>query len=150
MNRRIPILIISLVLAPGCVVHIGSTSPKTQREVITTKEVVVVPAGTEESANLAEIDAAAQLSFDPTRSGALKKVAQRPNLSPTVQVHLVNVTFKRVDFEPNKVDILQALISNPSFASAAKEAILKQLNTLAFEPHKASLLDAIQRRAEAN
>lgn len=148
MKIQIPILLIALSLAAGCVVHVGSSSPKIQREVIT-KEVVVVPAGTEDSGNIAEIDAAAQLSFDPARSGALKKVAQRPNLSPAVQVHLVNVTLKRVDFDPNKVEILQTLIANPCFSGSAKETILKQLNALSFEPNRAAILEAIQKRAEA-
>ncbi len=145
---ELSILLAVVALAPGCVVSIGGPNTKTQREVVT-KEVVVVPGGTEESATLAEIDAAGQLSFDPSRAEALKKVASRANISPAVQVHLVDVVFKRVTFEPSKVEVLQALIANPAFSVATKECILKQLHQLNFEPNKAALLDSIQRRAEA-
>ncbi len=141
-------LLAALGLVCGCVVSIGGHSPKTQREVVT-KEVVVVPAGTEESATLAEIDAAGQLNYDPSRAEAFKRVASRPNISSAVQVHLVDAVFKRLTFEPSKVDVLQALIANPAFSVAAKESILKHLSQLSFEPNKTALLEAIQRRADA-
>ena len=149
MKRLYPLTLLAMLgMVSGCVVSIGGPTTKTQREVVT-KEVVVVPAGTEDSATLAEIDAASQLTFDPSRAEALKKVAARANISSAVQVHLVNTALKRITFEPGKVEVLQALIANPAFSVAAKECILKQLNQLSFEPNKTALLDAIQRRSDA-
>jgi hypothetical protein len=141
------VLLATIVAVSGCVVSIGGAGTKTQREVVT-KEVVVVPQGTEDSATIAEIDAAGQLSFDPSRTDALKRVASRANISSAVQVHLVNTALKRITFEPNKVEVLQALIANPAFSVAAKECILKQLNQLTFEPNKAAILEAIQKKAD--
>jgi hypothetical protein len=47
-----------------------------------------------------------------------------------------------------KVEVLLALVRNPSFSNTGKEALVRQLNHLAFEPNKTAILDALQKRAE--
>jgi hypothetical protein len=133
-------------LVSGCAVSIGGQGAKHERTVVT-REIVVAPAGTEDSAAFAEIDAVSQLSMDPAKVTALKNIAGRPNLSAPVQVRLVSAALKSLSFEPGKVDVLLALIRNSAFATAAKEAIFKQLNQLSFESNKTAVLDAIQQRS---
>ena len=133
-------------LVSGCAVSIGGQGAKHERTVVT-REVVVAPAGTEDSAAIAEIDAVSQLSMDPAKATALKNIAGRPNLSVPVQVRLVSATLKCLSFEPSKVDVLLVLIRNAAFVTATKEAIFKQLNQLSFEANKTVILDAIQQRS---
>lgn len=108
--------------------------------------VPVAPANAADAATVAEIDAAARLSFDPAKKEALTAVAQRPGLSPTAQVHLVNVAYRALDFDPLKVEVLSALIANPSFSDQARQAIVTQLNRLSFDGHKQEVLRRLNQR----
>ncbi len=110
------------------------------------ERVVVVPATPEDSPTLAEIEAAAKLDFEGNRLSALSAIAQRPNLSPAVQVRLVNAAYASLGFDGNKLRLLQAIIANPSFCNPAKENILVQLNKLGFEGNRTAILDAINQR----
>jgi hypothetical protein len=93
-----------------------------------------------------EIDAAGKLSFDPHRRDAYMRIAKRPDLHDEAQVHLVSAVFDNLSFEPMKRDVLMALISNPCFSPAGRQAILSQLDRLDFEPTKTEILEAISRR----
>ncbi len=145
-------LTLSLTLAaltPGCVVSIGGQNrtpppPPPRQEPPKPNPVVVVPSLPEDTATLAEIDAIAGLSFENTKTQGFLPVASRPGLSPAAQVHLVNTSLRSLSFEHSKVTVLLAVIANPSFNPATKEAILRQLDMLAFENSKATVLNAIQ------
>ena len=90
-----------------------------------------------------EIDTAGQLAFDNNKAAILTSIAQREDLSPAAQVHLVDVTFKHLSFENMKVDVLLALIENPNFSTDARSAILGRLDRLAFETNKIKILEAL-------
>lgn len=93
-----------------------------------------------------EINAAGKLSFELSKMDAYERIARRPGLSDAAQEHLVNAVFDNLSFEPSKRDVLMALISNPCFSPAGRQAILTQLDRLSFEPTKSEILEAISRR----
>lgn len=93
-----------------------------------------------------EIDAVGKLSFEPSRRDAYERIARRPGLSDAAQEYLVNAVFDNLSFEPSKRGVLMALISNPCFSPAGRQAILTQLDRLSFEPTKTDILEAISRR----
>ncbi len=93
-----------------------------------------------------EIDAVGKLSFEPSKRDAYERIARRPGLHDEAQEHLVKAVFDNLSFEPSKRDVLMALISNPSFGPAGRQAILSQLDRLSFEPTKTEILEAISRR----
>ena len=99
-----------------------------------------------DKSTMAEIDAAAQLSFDQNKMSLFDQIAVRPNLSPDAQVHLVGMVFKHMSFENNQMQILLKIIANPAFSPAAKERILKDLNRMSFEHNKQAILEAMNRR----
>ncbi len=137
------------VLLSGCVVSIGGSGTR-REEVPKPPPVMIVPADSPDSIAMAEIDAAAKLSFEANRRDALKNIASRPALNPPVQVHLVNTALRCLDFESGRVEVLRTLIANPGFASMAKEAILKQIERLEFEGSRTTILRALQDRAASS
>ena len=100
----------------------------------------------EDRSTLAEIDAASRLGFEQNRLPIYTQIASRPSLSPEAQVHLVKAIFQHVSFENERLTPLLKLIANPSFSSAAKEAILNQLNNLGFENNRRTILEAMGKR----
>jgi hypothetical protein len=149
-NLTTPLLLTaSWILASGCVVSIGGNEKTHQRqEVPKPSPVVVVAANTEDSATLAEIDAITKLAFDNGKRDGFMAVASRGGISPGVQVHLVNTALRSLSFDAAKVEVLVQLTQNPTFSPAAKEAILRQIDLLAFESSKTTVLNAIQERAK--
>jgi hypothetical protein len=138
---------IALVVAlTGCVVSIGDGSHSRDEVRKPPAPVVVMPSNAEDTAVIAEIDAAGKLSFEAGKLSALRNVAQRSTLTPSAQVHLVNTSLRVLDFEASRVDVLLTLVANPAFTPAAKEAILRQLERLEFEASKNQVLGAIQER----
>ncbi len=99
-----------------------------------------------DQATVAEIDAAARLSFENNRASLLEQIAARPNLSPAAQVRLVEAICRHLSFENTKMGLLQKLIANPSFSPAAKQAILSRLNNLSFENNRQVILEAMMQR----
>jgi hypothetical protein len=93
-----------------------------------------------------EIDSVSTLAFDTDRQKAYKRIARREGLSEAAQAYLVNGVFEHVAFESAKEDILLTLIRNPSFDSAAEDAITVRLDVLAFENSKKRILNAISDR----
>ncbi len=93
-----------------------------------------------------EIDAVGKLSFEPHKRDAYIRIAKRPGLHDGAQAHLVSAVFDNLSFEPWKRDIMMALISNPDFAPAGRQAILSHLDRLSFEPYKRDVLEALSRR----
>lgn len=139
--------LLGAVMLSGCVVSIGGGGGKSRQESPKPPPpVVVMPANTEDAATLAEIDAAAKLSFDAGKVTALKNVALRPTLTPPAQVHLINTTLRTLDFDVGKVEVLKTLITNPAFSPAAKEAMLRQLERLEFDNSRTQILQAVQER----
>ncbi|MFN7141556.1 MAG: hypothetical protein ACK4UN_19685 [Limisphaerales bacterium] len=99
-----------------------------------------------DSLAIAEIDAAFSLAFDNSKVQMLSPVAQRPELSPLAQVHLVRRTLKDLSFENSKVHLLKLLIQNPSFSKAAKQEILQNLKKLSFDSNKTFILKSLEDR----
>lgn len=142
------------LLATGCVFSISGSEEDRDHHRATKSgpppepaPVVVMPTNTEDSATLAEIDAAAKLSFDEGKGAALGNVASRPGISPAIQVHLINTTLRRLSFDDGKIAVLRGLILNPSFSPAAKEAIFRQLELLRFDDSRTAVMKLIQSRA---
>ena len=97
----------------------------------------------------AEIDAAGRLEFESSRLAMLDQIAQRHDLDPRAQWHLVGVAYHRLDFEASKVHLLTTLIQNPRFANASKQAILDGLSEhLDFESSRVHILNTIQQKGE--
>src|SRR5262245_1336390 len=126
-------LVLILGLGTGCVFSIGGEGPHEHHgESKSSPPTVVMASNTEDAAVLAEIDAAGKLDFEDSRVNALKQVAGRSGLTPANQVHLVNVTLRKLSFDQGRVDVLLTLIQNPAFSPAAKEAIFRQMERLDF------------------
>jgi hypothetical protein len=135
--------IAAAALASGCVgISIGNREGKAPSNA----PVVIVATEPGDQAAIAEVNAAAGLSMDNARRDALLGIAQRTNLAPPVQVHLANTAFKKLDFDNNKVAVLEALIRNPAFCPPAKQTIMTQLNRLGFDRDRQALLNAVNQR----
>ena len=132
-----PVVILAAIWLTGCTVVVHE-----QRRHPREPHVSRVPA----DGTIEEINAVGKLSFEPSRSDAFKRIAKRPGLSDAAQEHLVSAVFDNLSFEPFKRDVLMALISNPCFSPAGRQAILTQLDRLSFEPFKTEILEAISRR----
>lgn len=128
----------------GCVVSIGGRTQSSPPPPTPLPPVVVTDPA--QAATIGEIDAAAQLNMDSARSHALSQLAERPALSPAVQVHLINVTYRCLSFENSKVQVLQKMIARPDFSDATRHAIVSQLGQLGFESNKQDLLNQINQR----
>lgn len=142
-------LILSTFALSGCVVSVGSrvgTPPPPQETVPPPPVIVGDPA---QAANLAEIDAAAQLNMDNARTEGLLRLADRPMLAPPVQVHLVNTIYQRLSFDNNKVQVLKRVIARPDFCDPTRHAIVAQLAKLGFDSNKQEILNDINRRMAA-
>ena len=109
---------------------------------------IVIQPGSAEAATFAEIDAAGNLSFDDSRTTALKAIASRANLSERAQVHLIDSVFRRLSFEHSRITVLQALIENEAFTYAAKQKLLGNLSKLAFDSNRSAVLHMLDKRGE--
>jgi len=101
---------------------------------------------TDDEATTAEIEAVKMLSFSKDRAEMLNQIARRPRLGPTAQVCLVDTVLDELSFENEKVEVLLALIQNPSFLPAGKSRVLKRLDALGFNKNRKLILEAINRR----
>ena len=138
-------LLAATLALSGCVVSVGSRvqSPPPPSPPPPPTVVVSDPG---QAATIAEIDAGAQLNMDSSRTHSLAQIAERPNLSPPVQVHLINTTYRCLNFESSKVEVLQKIIARPDFCDATRHAIVSQLGQLGFESSKQDLLNRINKR----
>jgi hypothetical protein len=139
------LLLISLGLS-GCVVAIGSG----KHENPPPPPPAVVVTDSADTATIAEIDAARQLNFDNARTAALAQIAERSALAVPVQVHLINVTYRHLDFENSKVLVLTKMIARPDFCDATRHAIVSQLNKLSFDTNRQLILQQINERLKNN
>lgn len=94
----------------------------------------------------AEIDAAANLTFEDTRTRSLGDIASRSFLPAQVQVYLVNTVMRSLTFDADKQQVLLKLIANPYFVQEGKKAILDRLDRFAFDSARQELLQAISDR----
>lgn len=133
----------------GCVVSIGSRVQPPPPAPAPAPPPPVVVADPGQAATVAEIDAAARLSMDPAKTQALAQLAERPALSPPVLVHLVNVTYRALSFENNKVHVLSKVIDRPDFCDPVRGAIVSQLNLLNFDSNRQLMLNKINARLTA-
>ena len=150
MKKVLHLLIVAGVLPlTGCInLSFGGRRPPPPQPApqIVVPSIPTAPMGPSESATIAEIDAAARLSFDAGRKESLSQVAERPGLSPVVQVHLVNVAYRALSFDSAKVELLRRLIANPAFSDAARQAIVTQLNHLSFDSNRQEILRQLNQR----
>jgi len=130
-NLLIAALVVTAVWMSGCVViHTEKREPCSA---------AVGP----DDVTIREIDAIGKLAFEDNRHSGYKNIAERPELGDRAQIHLIEAVFKRLAFEDAKVDVLLALVRNPSFSPAAKAVLLERLDRLAFEDNKRKILDAL-------
>jgi hypothetical protein len=128
----------------GCVISIGGRTQTAPPEPVPPPPVVVTDP--EQAATVAEIEAASRFSMDSARAQTLAQIAERPALSPTVQVHLVNTAYRCLSFDSSKVQVLEKLIARTDFPDATRHAIVSQLHRLSFESSKQQLLNQINQR----
>ena len=137
-------LILTLTLAgllagtTGCVVAIGASKSESQPppQVLTSSE----------AATIAEIDAASKLSFDAAKLTALIQITRLSDLSPAVQLRLVEAAYKRLSFADSKVALLREIIISPNFCDATRQAIVTQLQMLPFDANKQEVLNELNRK----
>lgn len=137
MKRKVLVLglVLTAVWAGGCIV------------IHSEKEVPCKPASVEpEDATIREIDAVAKLTLDHERKRSYQRIAEREGLGDGAQVCLIEAVFKRLSVEEMQVDVLLALVNNPSYSAAAEAALLERLDRLSFEHNKRKILDAIDER----
>jgi hypothetical protein len=134
---------ISLALT-GCVVAIGGTRHSPPPAPPAPPAVVITDSA--DAATIAEIDAAAKLSFDNHRTHALTQILERSALATPVQVHLINVAYRCLDFDNNKTQVLSRMIARPDFNDATRHAIVSQLRKLDFENNRQHILQQISDR----
>jgi len=140
------LLLIGLGLS-GCVVAIGG---KHESSPPPAPAPAVVVTDSADAATIAEIDAARQLNFDNARAEALVQIAERSALAVPVQVHLINVTYRHLDFENNKVLVLTKMIARPDFCDATRHAVVSQLNKLSFDTNRQLILQQVNERLKSN
>lgn len=129
----------------GCVISVGS-----RVQAPPPNPPVVVVSNPGDAATIAEIDAAARLHMDSSRTESLSQIATRPNLPPPVQVHLINTAYRCLGFESSKVAVLQKMIARPDFCDITRQAIVSQFGHLGFESSKQDLLNRINQRVIAS
>ena len=142
MAFRFLTLTLTSLTFSGCVVSVGSRVNSTPPA--SPPEVIVADAG--QAATIAEIDAAAQLNIDSARTHNFVMIAERSNLDPAIQVHLINKTYHCLSFESSKVLVLQKVIARPDFCDSTRHAIVKQLNKLSFDSNRQVILNQINDR----
>ena len=138
------VLALASTFLVGCVgISIGN---KNAKDAPPPPAVVIVASEPGDQATLAEINAAAGLNFENTRTDALRTIAQRSNLTPACQVQLANQAFKKLDMDNDKVAVLLTLIHNPAFSPPAKQTIMAQLSKLSFDNDRHTILKAVNER----
>ena len=103
----------------------------------------------DDEATIAEIDAVYSLSMSNQRAEHLERIARRVNLGPAAQVFLVDTAHDALSFENQKMDVLGALIKNPTFCRDAKTRVLDRLDDMSFSSSKKKLLNLIDRHGPA-
>jgi lysophospholipase L1-like esterase len=136
IERGVTLFCISLVISAlaGC----AASHPKESGPVVTDSA---------EAATIAEINAAAKLSMDNSRTHALVQVAERPKLPEPAQIHLINAAYRNLQMDNNKTVVLAKMIDRADFSDATKQAIVSQLGKLSFDFNRQFILQHINERA---
>lgn len=100
----------------------------------------------EDPSTIAEIDAAADLTFDNAKETVFKNIAARPMLSGRAQKYLIDKSMWSLTFDNAKEAVMLTLIKNPDFLAEGKQAILENLNKLTFDNAKERVLSELNRR----
>lgn len=132
------LMIVSLALT-GCIIAIG-----TGKETTVTPPIIVTDSA--DAASIAEINAAAKLNMDSDRTHVLGQIAERPGLTASVQVHLVNVVYRDLDMDNNRTLVLTKIIARSDFSDATRHAIVSQLSKLSFDSDRQIILQQINER----
>jgi hypothetical protein len=101
------------------------------------------PEGVLPTLTMDEINAAAGLQFENSKAEQLRRIAARPTLLRTEQVHLVNVSLRWLSFDSDRQAVVNDLIANPAFCAEAKSAILQEIKRFAFDATRAQVLKAL-------
>lgn len=139
----------SVLALTGCLhIDLGIGRPTNRSRPV--DKIIIVPDPDTDPGTIAEIDAAMKLSFDDSKTAALKAIALRKNLSPAAQVHLVNSSMQGLSFADSRLEVMKTLAANPAFCVPAKQTMLAQIDRLDFEGYKRDLLAAINQAAITN
>lgn len=143
MKNSYPVLLsiaaINLLWLPGCI--LVSVDKKDRRN--TAPPVVTV---SEADPVYAEINAINQLFSESNKVTRYRSLARREGLTGRQQVYLIESALQHLFSESNKMGIMLALIENPCFHPAGKQAVLKHLPQLFSESNKTRVLEALDRR----
>lgn len=110
---------------------------------------MVVVTDSADAATIAEIDAAARLNMDNDRAQVLSQISQRATLAVPVQVHLINTTYRCLNFDDSKTQVLRQVIARSDFSDATRHAIVSQLGKLSFDGNRQQVLHQINERLKA-
>ena len=136
---------VGLLALCGCITV--STGKGCRREKAAPVALPPAPAVTraDETALLEQIRQAATESLETARLHGLQRVAARPDLSPALQVYLVEVGWRVLRFDTSKVTLVRTLAANPALAPQTRQAILQRLDELVFESSRAAVREALGR-----
>lgn len=147
LNRVLTLILIAASLAfCGCIVSVGGSRHPVPPPEPPPSMAPVVITNVADVATIAEIDAASRLDIEHNRANALTQLAERPVLSQPVQLHLINVTYRRLTLDNNKTQVLAKLIARPDFSDETRHAIVSQLRILSLDHNRRFLLQQINER----
>lgn len=127
----------------------GCIAVRSEKKTVPPGPVVRTPAprpAVPEDMTIREIDAVRTLSLERNRKERYMAFAGRADLEPQAQVYLVNTILKQLSLESSRLDVLKAMIANPSFSDAAKSVILDRLTVLSLESHRVEILELLSER----
>ena len=141
-------LLLATLWMQGCI-SVHSTKRTTPPRPAAPKSVPAAPVTAEpqpDDMTIREIDAVGTLASQSRRLEFYASFAGRTDLSPRVQVYLVETTFKRLSAQSDRLTVLRTLIANPAFSPEAKNAILNRLSNIASESDRAEILKRLTDR----
>lgn len=151
MEKRIIVLMVICAIGiAGC----SNTEQKTQDQDQQSKSTLDIfdwklfpekELGVKETAELAEIDAVANLKSDTAKVEGLTAIISRPDLSPEAQIHVIPAVMD-VFSASDKENLLKALVNNPSFTYSAKSRLLSKLDKIGSEEVKIQVLKEVNKR----
>ena len=101
------------------------------------------PADVVRTVTMDEINAAAGLDLETSRTEQLRRIAARPTLLRTEQVHLINVALRWLTLDGDRQAVAIDLMGNPAFCAEAKSAIIREIHRFDLEATRLRVLKAL-------
>ena len=135
------LVVAGLCLTSGCYVNLGGGCSRPRESVPPVAE----PSGTGAPRDIVieEIEAVRTLAVESDRHALLRRIAERPHLSPPGQVHLVKVACESLAVESDRADVLLTLARNPGLSEDGVRALVRFVDSLAVESDRREVLEEV-------